>query len=326
MLQEYYTENYKNTIIKIGQDFRRSIDYIESRKDFNFNNLSYFGGSWGSTTSNYLLAIDDRIKAAVLCVGGLMMQKSKKEVEAHYYIRRIKTPILHIVGKEDGIFGFEESYKPWKELIGTPKNKLKLISSRGDRDLIGSIKGKQNIEIIYLHAREIIEQLAGKSLDLGFSGLDLLKESEINIQNNIKVFKKYPYGQATLVVAIPTDFIDIFSMADLEEVAFEFKDKKKKRLRVATKYPNLTREFFYSKGVTQFSIVKSIGSTEIAPYTGSSEVITDITSTGSTLAANNLRIITDGYILKSELCMMVAKSSLQNKKLQRLAKLLSTKY
>ena len=206
------------------------------------------------------------------------------------------------------------------------KNKLKLISSRGDRDLIGSIKGKQNIEIIYLHAREIIDQLESKSLDLGFSGLDLLKESEINIQNKIKVFKKYPYGQATLVVAIPTDFIDIFSMADLEEVAFEFKDKKKKRLRVATKYPNLTREFFYSKGVTQFSIVKSLGSTEIAPYTGSSEVITDITSTGSTLAANNLRIINDGYILKSELCMLVAKSSLQNKKLQRLAKLLSTKY
>ena len=206
------------------------------------------------------------------------------------------------------------------------KNNFKLISERGKRDLFGSVKGKPNIQIIYLHARQIIERLSDKSLDIGFSGLDLLKESEINIQNNIKVFKKYPYGQATLVVAIPTDFIDIFSMADLEEVAFEFKDKKKKRLRVATKYPNLTREFFYNKGVTQFSIVKSIGSTEIAPYTGSSEVITDITSTGSTLAANNLRIINDGYILKSELCMMVAKSSLQNKKLQRLAKLLSTKY
>ena len=121
------SEKYKNTIIKIGQDYKRSIDYIESRNDFNFENLSYFGYSWGSTTSNYLLAIDDRIKAAVLCVGGLMMQKSKKEVEAHYYVRRIKTPILHIVGKEDGIFGFEESYKPWKELIGTAKDKLKLI-------------------------------------------------------------------------------------------------------------------------------------------------------------------------------------------------------
>ena len=206
------------------------------------------------------------------------------------------------------------------------KNKLKLISKRGDRDLFGSVKGKKNIQIIYLHAREIIQRLADKSLDFGFSGLDLLKESEVNVQNNIKVFKNYPYGQATLVVAIPEDWIDVFSMADLEEVAFEFKDKKKKRLRVATKYPNLTREFFYSKGVTQFSIVKSIGSTEISPYTGSSELITDISSTGSTLAANNLRIVNDGYILESELCMMVGKSSLMNKELQKLIKLLSTQY
>ena len=206
------------------------------------------------------------------------------------------------------------------------KNKLKLISKRGDRDLFGSVKGKKNIQIIYLHAREIIQRLSDKSLDFGFSGLDLLKESEVNVQNNIKVFKNYPFGQATLVVAIPEDWIDVFSMADLEEVAFEFKDKKKKRLRVATKYPNLTREFFYSKGVTQFSIVKSIGSTEISPYTGSSELITDITSTGSTLTANNLRIVNDGYILKSELCMMIGKSSLINKELQKLIKLLSTQY
>lgn len=205
------------------------------------------------------------------------------------------------------------------------KNKLKLIS-KSDRNLFGAIKGKKNIQIIYLHAREIIERLADNSLDLGFSGLDLLKESEVNIQKNIKVFKSYPYGQATLVAAVPEDFIDIFSMADLEEVAFEFKDKKKRRLRVATKYPNLTREFFYSKGVTQFSMVKSIGSTEISPYTGSSELITDITSTGSTLAANNLRIINDGYILKSELCMMVGKSSLKNQGIQKIAKLLSKKY
>ena len=206
------------------------------------------------------------------------------------------------------------------------KNKLKLISKRGGRDLFGSVKGKKNVQIIYLHAREIVQRLSDKSLDLGFSGLDLLKESEVNVQNNIKVFKNYPYGQASLVVAIPEDWIDVFSMADLEEVAFEFKDKKKKRLRVATKYPNLTREFFYSKGVTQFSIVKSIGSTEISPYTGSSELITDITSTGSTLTANNLRIVNDGYILKSELCMMVGKSSLMNKELQKLIKLLSTQY
>ena len=205
------------------------------------------------------------------------------------------------------------------------KNKLKLISERGDRDLFGSIKGKKNIQIIYLHAREIIERLADKSLDIGFSGFDLLKESEINIQNNIKVFKKYPFGQAILVVAIPEDWIDIFSMADLEEVAFDFKDKKKKRLRVSTKYPNLTRDFFYNKGVTQFSLVKSIGSTEVAPFTGSSEIITDITSTGETLKANNLRILTDGKILQSFACMMVSKMLIKKKKLQKVITLLKKK-
>ncbi len=197
------------------------------------------------------------------------------------------------------------------------KNKLKIISERGDRDLFGSVKGKKNIQIIYLHAREIIERLADKSLDIGFSGFDLLKESEINIQNNIKVIKKYLFGQAILVVAIPEDWIDIFSMADLEEVAFDFKDKKKKRLRVSTKYPNLTRNFFYNKGVTQFSLVKSIGSTEVAPFTGSSEIITDITSTGETLKANNLRILTDGKILKSFACMMVSKTLIKKKKLKK---------
>ena len=121
------SETYKNTIIKIGKDFKRSIDYIESRNDFKSENLFYYGYSWGSTTSNYLLAIDDRVKAAFILVGGLMMQKSKKEIEAHYYVRRIKTPIFHIIGKQDGIFGYKESYLPWKKLIGTPKENLKVI-------------------------------------------------------------------------------------------------------------------------------------------------------------------------------------------------------
>jgi ATP phosphoribosyltransferase len=184
------------------------------------------------------------------------------------------------------------------------KNKLKLISERGERDLFGSIKNKKNIKVVYLHAREIIQRLGDGSLDLGFSGFDLLKESEINIQNKISVTKKYNFGKATLVVAIPDEWIDVQTIADLEEIAFEFKDKKKKRLRVGTKYPNLTREFLFSKGVTQFKLVDSLGATETYPFTGSAEIITDITSTGETLRANNLRILKDGEILKSEACMM----------------------
>ena len=202
------------------------------------------------------------------------------------------------------------------------KNKLKLLSERGERDLFGYIKGLKNINVTYLHAREIVERLGDGSLDIGFSGYDLLKESEINIQKKILVKKKYNFGNATLVIAIPNDWIDVQTLADLEEIAFEFKDKKKSRLRVATKYPNLTREFLFHRGVTQFKLVKSLGATEIYPFTGSSEIITDITSTGETLRANNLRILKDGEILKSQACLMMSRKSkkikIVNKILNRL--------
>ena len=171
------------------------------------------------------------------------------------------------------------------------------------------LKVKKNISVTYLHAREIIERLGDNSLDLGFSGFDLLKESEVNIQKKIIVKKKYNFGHAKLVVAIPNEWIDVQTIADLEEIAFEFKDNKKSRLRVATKYPNLTKDFLFSKGVTQFKLVKSLGATEIYPFTGSSEIISDITSTGETLKANNLRILKDGEILKSQACLLISKSS-----------------
>ena len=203
------------------------------------------------------------------------------------------------------------------------KNKLNLISERGERDLLGSIKQYKNIKILYLHAREIIERLGDGSLDIGFSGFDLLKESEINTQKKINVLKRYDFGKATLVVAIPDPWIDVQTVADLEEIAFEFKDKKKKRLRVATKYPNLTREFLFPKGVTQFKLIDSLGATEAYPFTGSSEIITDITSTGETLRANNLRILKDGEILKSEACMMISKLSNNKTSFGKIAKLLS---
>ena len=196
------------------------------------------------------------------------------------------------------------------------KNKLKIHSERGERDLFGFIKGEKNIIINYLHAREIIERLADGSLDIGFSGYDLLMESEINIQKKVIVKKKYDFGEATLVVAIPDDWIDVQTMPDLEEIAFEFKEKKRNRLRIATKYPNLTREFMFSRGVTQFKLVKSLGATEIYPFTGSSEIITDITSTGATLKANKLRILKDGIILNSQACLMTSKKNREIKNLK----------
>ena len=205
------------------------------------------------------------------------------------------------------------------------RKKLKLISERGERDLIGSIKNKKNLKILYLHAREIIERLGdgSGSLDIGFSGFDLFKESEFNIQKKINVVKKYDFGKANLVVAIPDPWIDVQTIADLEEIAFEFRDKKKKRLRVATKYPNLTKNFLFSKGVTQFQIVESLGATEIYPFTGSANLITDISSSGETIKSNNLRILKDGEILKSQACVFLSKKSSSKKGLKNTLKLFS---
>jgi len=205
------------------------------------------------------------------------------------------------------------------------KNKLNIYSERGERDLFGYIKKIPNVKIIYLHARECIEQLSLGNIDIGFSGYDLLKESEINMQKKILINKRYDYGKANLVLAIPDLWIDVQTLLDLDEVADEFKKKKKGLLRVATKYPNLTRQFLYSKGVTQFQLVKSIGSTEVAPFTGTAEIISDITSTGSTLKANNLRILKDGEILKSQACLMISKKSLNKKKIKSLINIFSKK-
>ena len=94
-------------------------------------------------------------------------------------------------------------------------------------------------------------------------------------------------------------------------------------MRIATKYPNLTRSFLFSKGVTQFQIVKSLGSTEVAPFTGTSEIISDITSTGATLKANKLRILKDGEILKSEACILVSKFSNKKKGIKKILKLIT---
>ena len=190
--------------------------------------------------------------------------------------------------------------------------KLKVVNAFGERNYFFNIKNNNQIEGTYLHAKEIIERLNDGTLDMGISGLDLLKEFPEIYSNNVKIFQKLEFGFADLVVAVPKDWLDVQNMADLEEVSFEFKEKYGRRMRVATKYPNLTESFFLSKGVSQFRIMPSLGATESYPFTGSAELITDITSTGSTLKANNLRVITDGCILKSSACLFVSKKFLNN--------------
>jgi ATP phosphoribosyltransferase len=202
----------------------------------------------------------------------------------------------------------EESLKVLK------KNKLFIKDSK--RNYLSEIRNFIPNEVVFSHAREIIERLADNSLDVGISGYDLLRESLPGIQKNIQIFLRLDFGYANLVVAVPDTWIDVQTIADLEEISFEFKDKNKGKLRVATKYPNLTNDFLLSKGLTQYKIVNSLGSTEIYPFTNQSEIITDITSTGATLKANKLRDLKDGEVLKSSACILVSKKSLLSKKKQ----------
>ena len=187
------------------------------------------------------------------------------------------------------------------------KNNLKLTTNGGERNYFADVKNFPYIKIIYLHAKEIIQRIGDDTLDIGISGLDLLNESAANLKQKIEIKKKLDFGLANVVIAIPDDWIDVQTLADLEEVSFDFKDKKNTRLRVATKYPNLTNTFLVSKGITQYKIVPSLGATETYPFIGSSEIITDITSTGKTLKDNNLRILKDGLILKSQACLFYSK-------------------
>ncbi|HIN07406.1 MAG TPA: ATP phosphoribosyltransferase, partial [Pelagibacteraceae bacterium] len=128
------------------------------------------------------------------------------------------------------------------------KNNLKLSSKGGDRDYFADFDNLANAKVIYLHAREIIERLGDGTLDVGISGLDLLGESSNSLQKKVETLKELDFGKANLVVAVPDDWIDVQTVADLEEVSFYFRDKKNSRLRIATKYPNLTNKFFATKG------------------------------------------------------------------------------
>ena len=201
------------------------------------------------------------------------------------------------------------------------KKKLKIYSDK--RELLGGIKDRPNIRVLFLHAREIIEQIAIGKLDIGISGFDIYKESEINIQNKIKVEKKLNFGFANLVLAVRKEFIDVFTTLDLDEVADEFRKKNKRLIRIGTKYPNLTRQYLYSRGVTNFSIVKSRGATESMIAISTSELISDITSSGQTLKANKLRILSDGEILKSQACLMRSRLSTKKKGVNKIIKLIS---
>ena len=186
---------------------------------------------------------------------------------------------------------------------------LTMAKSGGSRDYRGTIAGLDNVEIAYLSASDIAGQLARGSVHLGVTGEDLLRETIPDTDKRVTLIEKLGFGSANVVVAVPQAWIDVRTMADLDDVTTGFRAQHNRRMRVATKYINLTRQFFASHGVVDYRIVESAGATEGAPATGAAEMIVDITTTGATLAANGLKVLEDGVMLRSQANLVASRDA-----------------
>jgi ATP phosphoribosyltransferase len=180
----------------------------------------------------------------------------------------------------------------------------KVGSQRGYR---GEIAGFDDVEVVFVSASEITALVKAGRAHLGVTGEDLVRETMADADARVSLLVPLGFGRADVVVAVPAAWIDVRRMADLEAAAMLFQRMHGRRLRVATKYMNLTRRFFAAKGVSGYRIVESLGATEGTPAAGAAELIVDITTTGTTLKANGLKVLDDGVILKSQAHLVASK-------------------
>ena len=185
---------------------------------------------------------------------------------------------------------------------------MKIVAVGNDRSYRGRVEGVDDIEIAFLSASEISRELGAGSVDFGVTGEDLVREGLADADARVEFCARLGFGHADVIVAVPDIWLDVETMADLGDVAAEFRTRHGRRLAIATKYWRLTQQFFSgSHGIQLYRIVESLGATEGAPAAGQADIIVDITSTGSTLRANHLKILSDGVILRSEACLVRAR-------------------
>ncbi|MGI9364690.1 MAG: ATP phosphoribosyltransferase [Rhizobiaceae bacterium] len=186
---------------------------------------------------------------------------------------------------------------------------LSIEKPEDSRTYQAAISGYNGVEIAFLSASEIARELATGSVHLGVTGEDLARETIRDADRVIDILLPLGFGHADVVVAVPDCWIDVSTMGDLDDVAADYRARYGRRLRIATKYWQLTQNWFGQHGIGVYRIVESLGATEGAPAAGSADAIVDITSTGSTIRANNLKILDDGIILKSQANLIASKTA-----------------
>jgi ATP phosphoribosyltransferase len=173
----------------------------------------------------------------------------------------------------------------------------------------GALAGFPDVEVQFVSSSQIVDLLRHGRAHLGITGEDLVREAIPDADQRVEFVHPLGFGRADVVVAAPACWLDVTRMADLEEMAIEFRRQHGYRLRVATKYMNLARRFFVEKGIASYRIVESLGATEGAPAAGLAELIVDITTSGATLHANGLRVLEDGVILRSQANLIAARGA-----------------
>lgn len=186
---------------------------------------------------------------------------------------------------------------------------IEITQIGGERGYSAAFEGFGDIEVRLMSSSEIAKALLAGEIHIGITGEDLIKESAGNWDRQIEFLSRLGFGEADLVVGVPDGWIDVSTMADLAEVAADLRHSKGYRLRVATKFTRLTTDYFNQCAILDYRIVYSSGATEGAPAAGAAEIIVDITTSGATLSANNLKILDDGIILKSCACLIKSKAA-----------------
>jgi ATP phosphoribosyltransferase len=184
---------------------------------------------------------------------------------------------------------------------------IEIARSCAGREYRGTVRGIDGVELVLLSAAEIPRELAAGRLHLGVTGQDLVREEMPHWTDLLEEIAPMGFGFADLVVAVPAFWIDVRDMSDLDAAAAAFRARHGHRLRVATKYHHLVREFFRAHGVADYMLVDSQGATEGAVKNLTAEAVADITSTGSTLRDNHLRVLEDGLVLQSQATLFAAR-------------------
>lgn len=204
------------------------------------------------------------------------------------------------------------------------KHDIVLSRSGSDREYAGRVEGIEYVSLVLLSAGEIPRELAAGRIHLGVTGTDLIHEKLPLWEDQVVSVAELGFGHADLIIAVPNAWVDVDTLDDLDAAAAMFRDIHGMRLRVATKYHRLVREFLRDAGVADYALVDSQGATEGTVANETAEAIADITSTGDTLRANHLKILSDGLVLASQATLWRSRTAyLDTKERTALATLLS---